>query len=75
MSAGAHQQPMSGLRPQFSLASSNDLKLHEAEHLLTGKRPRRLAAMKLNKDDSQDPYIYTSNTKIISRRPRGQAQQ
>ena len=34
-----------------------------------------MAAMKANKDDSQDPYIYTSTAKIVSRRPRGAAMQ
>ena len=38
------------------------------------KRPRRMAAIKQNKDDSTDPYIYTT-AKITSTRARGQAQQ
>ena len=37
------------------------------------KRPRRMATLKQNTDDSQDPYIYTSKTKIVSRRARGTA--
>ena len=66
--------PLSGLRPQFSLASSSGSK-GEAEQMLTGtKRPRRMAAMKINKEDSQDPYIYTTNTRIVNRRARGAAQ-
>ena len=38
------------------------------------KRPRRMATMKTHKEDSQDPYIYESRTKITNRRARGQAQ-
>jgi len=34
-----------------------------------------MAAMKINKEDSQDPYIYTDKTKIVSRRSRGAVQQ
>ncbi len=32
-----------------------------------------MAAMKFNKEDSQDPYIYTSTAKIVNRRARGAA--
>lgn len=80
LSANLQQQnstPLSGLRPQFSLASSNESKNQEGEPQIAAvagtKRPRRMAALKMNKDDSQDPYIYTGNTKVINRRARGAA--
>ena len=65
---------MGTLLPKFSRASSSGSKNHEGDQLMTGsKRPRRMAAMKFNKEDSQDPYIYTSTAKIVNRRARGAA--
>ena len=57
------------------MSQSSSCKIDMEEKLMSGsKRPRRMAAIKQNKDDSTDPYIYTT-AKITSRRARGQAQQ